>query len=133
MAEKRLTELANQIAADAQARTSHIQAELLEIEKQKVAKQAELDFAHLSLKRALKFQPKIGRDYQCPRCWINSEVRSALTAIPFEIQSEDLFGAAFAARRSLFPLIRFSMKKPRLVTGVCIWCGGSFRGLLSAV
>ena len=33
-------------------------------------------------KRLLKFQTKIGTEFQCPRCWIEHERRSSLRPVP---------------------------------------------------
>lgn len=58
------------------------EAQLLEIEKRKSEIEARLDKAKLAQKRLQDFRPRIGRDFQCPRCWVQNETRSALTAVP---------------------------------------------------
>lgn len=45
---------------------------------QKLEIEAQLDAAKLAQKRLLNFRPSLGRNFQCPRCWVRDDVRSAL-------------------------------------------------------
>lgn len=43
--------------------------------------------------RLLSYVPRIGPDFQCPRCWIEHERRSVLQAVPTNID-DDVFRCA---------------------------------------
>ena len=73
---------AEQISLKVQRRAQTIKARLDEIERQKAAIEAELYSTDSVLQRAVNFRPCIGRDFQCPRCWIRNEARSALHPFP---------------------------------------------------
>ena len=55
--------------------------EMAEVEKQKAKLNSQINTAKLASQRLLNFPIKVGVDYQCPRCWIANETRSALRAI----------------------------------------------------
>ena len=47
---------------------------------------------NVGLQRLHRFQPQIGEDFQCPRCWIEHERRSNLTPVSAgRAQREDFF------------------------------------------
>jgi hypothetical protein len=80
--EKEIHAAASQFATQTQGQIAKLEDELLEMEKHKAAKQAELQTARLAHKRLLNFKPKIGRDYQCSRCWIDREASGIMIAMP---------------------------------------------------
>src|ERR1700675_4038863 len=55
-----------------------LQTELREIERRKGEIEAKLHAADFAHKRSLNFRPRIGSDFQCPRCWVQNETRTAL-------------------------------------------------------
>lgn len=81
-AEMVLTNEAAKIAERLQSTARALEPELLEIEKRKIEIDATLHMAHLSRKRLLDLQVRLGTNFQCPRCWIEREARTALTPIP---------------------------------------------------
>lgn len=76
-----LIEEAQRVADGADNRARQFQAELDDIEAKKLAVDAALKRAKGEAERLLNYQPCIGRDFQCPRCWIRDEVRSSLFPI----------------------------------------------------
>src|SRR5687768_1343773 len=80
--ERVLLEEADYVASSIQGGARALEAELRELEVGKVQIDAKLHAANRSRQRLLGFQHRIGRDYQCPRCWIQNEARSALSPIP---------------------------------------------------
>ena len=77
-----LAEEAEYAARTVEGRSRQLETELREVEKRKAEIDTQLQAARSSQKRLLNYQPRIGRDYQCPRCWITNEIRSALSPIP---------------------------------------------------
>jgi hypothetical protein len=77
-----LTEEAEYVARTLQGGASALEAELRDIEKRKAEIDAKLHAARRSQKRLLNYQPRIGRDFQCPRCWVRDEVRTTLSPVP---------------------------------------------------
>ncbi len=69
-------------ADNMQRSTPALEAELREVEKRKIAIDAKLNAAKLAQKRLLDFRPRLGADFQCPRCWVQNETRSRLAPIP---------------------------------------------------
>jgi hypothetical protein len=87
---EQIRRLAAQLAEQAQNRTSRLEREICELVEQTAKKRAELTTANLAHKRLTNFQVWIESDYQCPRCWIEHETQSALTAIGGGTDTEDL-------------------------------------------
>jgi hypothetical protein len=81
-AEEHVTQLAEQLAAQSQSRARHLRAELLEAERKVSEIKAKLDAANLALKHLPSFQPMINGQFQCPRCWLDHELRSSLENKP---------------------------------------------------
>jgi len=80
---------ANELAQAAQHRAASLKREIVALEEQLAEKNAALQFSHEAHDRLLNFQPKIGSDYQCPRCWIEDDMRAALRAIPADANDKD--------------------------------------------
>jgi DNA repair exonuclease SbcCD ATPase subunit len=70
--------IAQQRAEESQARASYLQREILNLEAQTAQKKAALHAASLAHERLANYEPILGRDFQCPICWIEHETRSAL-------------------------------------------------------
>ena len=80
--EKALVSEAEQIASNMDSRARALEEELGEIEHRKMHVEAELNAAKLSHKRLPSFQARIGRNFQCPRCWVRDETRFKIRPIP---------------------------------------------------
>lgn len=81
--------IATQLAKEAEdlvsrldRKAAKLDAEYLEAEKRAANLKAERDAARLAPKRLADYTVKLGVNYQCPRCWIERETRSALSSIP---------------------------------------------------
>ncbi len=85
-----LKQIAQEVAEHAHARVSSLQAQLTEIEARKSEVSAKLASARLAPERLYNFKPEIGGKLQCPRCWIDNELRAALSPIPSNT-GNDLF------------------------------------------
>lgn len=77
-----LDRAANDLARHFQGRTATLERELAEIQTKKAALEAELQTAKRAHERLGTYRSQIGSNYQCPRCWIESEAQSALIAQP---------------------------------------------------
>jgi hypothetical protein len=86
-----IAQVAAELAQNAQGRVSRLQRELTEVEARKAEIEAQLKTASLLPERVFNFKPRIGADFQCPRCWIEHEKRSALTPMGGGTSSEDFF------------------------------------------
>ncbi len=89
--EKRLRQLASEIANRLQTQMFRLQSELDQVEKRKIELEAQLDTTRLAEKRYTDFPVTIGIDYACPQCWIEHGKRSALKAIDGGTDQFDLF------------------------------------------
>jgi transposase-like protein len=96
-----LKQIAQEVADHARARASSLQAQLTQIEAQKTAVSAKLASARLATERLYHFQPEIGGKLQCPRCWIDNELRTALSPIP-SITEDDRFRCHICQSEYLF-------------------------------
>ena len=76
-----LSEEATYQAERMQGPSPALEAQLREIERSKTDIEAQLDAAKRAHKRLLDYRPRIGVDFQCPRCWIQKEVKSALSPV----------------------------------------------------
>jgi len=64
------------------AKQSRLQIQLLELESRKADLEAQMRSADKAPERVLSFTPQIDGEYQCPRCWVEHELRSRLKPIP---------------------------------------------------
>ena len=90
MFEKTFREYAEEIANRVQSRASRLEREIFDLEKTAAKKKAELNSANAH-KRLANYQVQIGRDYQCPRCWIEREITASLRAIGGSTETEEFF------------------------------------------
>lgn len=86
-----IKQMATRFAVSLHGRTTQLQAELAEVEARKAKIQAQLDVARLSENRLMRFEPQVGRDFQCPRCWIENEKRSVLSPMKGGTRLEDFW------------------------------------------
>lgn len=77
IAQQRLSDLPTQ-----QRRVEQLKTELSEAE-------ARVESLKRVSERLKTFQPKIGSDYACPRCWIENEIASPLKPIDSDNKRED--------------------------------------------
>ena len=79
--EDELRKAAREIAEQAKARVTHLEREIIDLEKRLAEAKAKCDSARLAPQRLANYQVKLGADYQCPRCWIDSETLSLLRPV----------------------------------------------------
>ena len=77
-----IKQLAIQVANEVQERALRLKPELREMEQRKAQIEAELHAADLCRQRLSDFQPEIGGNLQCPRCWVARGVRSQFVPMP---------------------------------------------------
>jgi hypothetical protein len=80
--EKALTEEAQFIARAMEGRVQGLEQELREVEERKAELERQLRATRGSPNRLANYQPRIGQDFQCPRCWIENEFRVRLSTVP---------------------------------------------------
>ena len=98
-----LSRIAQEIAEAAQNRASALRREIVELEKQAAKKKAALDQSNFANDRLANFHVMIGADYQCPHCWIESGVRSALRPTGRGRDNEDVFACHAEGHEIFFP------------------------------
>ena len=74
-------EAAREIAEMIQQRITNLEREGQEIETRLRQINAQQQVARGLSERLLNFQPMRGSDYQCPRCWVEYEKRSAMRPV----------------------------------------------------
>ena len=79
-----LTEEAAEAVRGLQSQSRRWEAELLRLEKRKAEIEAKLEAARRAQQRFFDYRPRIGRGFQCPRCWIRNGVRATLAPVPDE-------------------------------------------------
>jgi len=80
---------ANEIAQAAQHRATTLKREIVGLEEQLAEKNAALQSSHEAHDRLLNFHPQVGSDYQCPRCWIEEDLRAILRAVAADANDTD--------------------------------------------
>jgi lysine 2,3-aminomutase len=63
-------------------RLEAVMAELAAIDQRVAEINAEIRQAKLARQRLLDFRPRLGSEFQCPRCWIQGDARATLEASP---------------------------------------------------
>lgn len=80
--EKALMAEAERITTNMQNRVRALEAEFADVERRDVYLEAELQAAQASRERSAKFTARIGRNYQCPSCWVRDGTNFAIRAVP---------------------------------------------------
>jgi hypothetical protein len=75
----RLLHAAAEMVERAEQRALALQEQIAEIKARKAQLKAEYEIAKRASQRLASFEVKIGSNFQCPHCWINSERRSVLS------------------------------------------------------
>ena len=83
-----LKQMALEIANHTLQRAQSLKPERLKIEKRLQEIEAVMDAAHLCHQRARDFSPDVGRNLQCPCCWILHEAKATLTPIPSDTKDD---------------------------------------------
>jgi hypothetical protein len=104
-----ISRLAQDIAQDLNSQTNAIQRALQQAEIRKAEIEAQLRTAAAAYDRLTRFAPKCGDDLQCPRCWIERETSSPLTAL------DDGSVGCSRCKLKLFPESSITVK--RITTG----------------
>lgn len=80
---------ANEIAQAAQHRAIALKREIVALEEQLAEKNAALESSHRAHDRLLSFHQTAGSDYQCPRCWIEDDMRAVLRPVQADAGNSD--------------------------------------------
>ena len=83
-----LIQLANDIATKREGRLLELKAELVKIEEKKSEIERSLHTARVALKRANDYDPILGSDFICPRCWVDDEARNLMSPKPSETKDD---------------------------------------------
>jgi hypothetical protein len=78
---QRVRERAAEILGRQQADARVAESVLRSIRRQQIELEATIHNVNLAQQRLVHFQPEIDGRLQCPRCWIENELRSSLTKI----------------------------------------------------
>jgi hypothetical protein len=76
-----IVEEAKETAGLLERQTDVLRHDLKKIEARKTELETQLTVAKLCYERIATFEPEIGGNLQCPRCWIYNNVRSTMQAI----------------------------------------------------
>ena len=87
---ERLETVAREIARRAQFRLAVLDREEFELDRRKAEIGTQRGNIRDAAQRALYFQPVIGADYQCPRCWVDHKKQSILQPVASQT-GHDLF------------------------------------------
>jgi hypothetical protein len=79
--ERELARIAQALATSLEGRQARLEQEIIDLQKETAKKQAALDAARIAPKRLTDFRVTLGRDFQCPYCWVEHGVRSSLRAV----------------------------------------------------
>ena len=90
-AESYLIRLATARAEERKSRKAELEEEKVDLERRLTEINALLDEANLSAKRVYSFEPVTGGELQCPKCWIDKEVKSPMRPKAGESADDDVF------------------------------------------
>ena len=79
---REITKFAAEIGRHAEQRSVYLKHELAELMARKAEIEAHLHSATVLEERLARFQPEISGSLQCPRCWVDREMRSSLIRAP---------------------------------------------------
>ena len=85
-AKTQLKQIAIQIANDHLETAESLKPEFHKIKTRLAQIEAQLDAAKLYHQRLPHFEPEIGGNLQCPRCWVLNETKTTLTPIPSDTE-----------------------------------------------
>lgn len=80
--------LADAAADRLKAKQARLRIQLSELESRKAHLEAQMRSADKAPERVLSFTPRIDGEYQCPRCWVEHELRSRLRPFPGDTSAE---------------------------------------------
>jgi hypothetical protein len=81
-AERVLYQALDRLERELQAKKPRVERELAHVEAERFRLLAERDAILRAPERRARFNPMLGRGYQCPSCWINSETASRMRELP---------------------------------------------------
>jgi DNA repair exonuclease SbcCD ATPase subunit len=64
--------------------------ELVELQQRKAQIKEEIRTINSAQKRLRAYRPAFGPNYQCPRCWVQQEIRASLHPIPSRTKDDIL-------------------------------------------
>lgn len=79
---KALVAEAERIAANVQHRVRALEVEFADLERRDIYLDAERVAAKAARERLGRFAARIGRNFQCPRCWVRDGARHTVRAVP---------------------------------------------------
>ena len=80
--EKALVAAAERIGSHVHSHVRTLEGDLEELAHRKARLEAELHAATTSCERLAHFQARIGRNYQCPKCWVRDGMNHTVRAVP---------------------------------------------------
>jgi hypothetical protein len=86
---KALVAKAEQIASTMQNRVRILEAARADLERSN-APEVDLQAANVLRERLANFEARIGRNYQCPRCWVRDGTNYTIRAVPSPNQDDVL-------------------------------------------
>lgn len=89
--ERRFRDLAAEIAQHYISYAVQLRQEREKLQAQLSDIEAKLATAYHTNQRLTSFQPRIGSNYSCPRCWMDSEMSSPLRPLEGGTQHEDFW------------------------------------------
>jgi hypothetical protein len=98
-----LRKYAQDFADKAQERLTRIEREIAKIEEKQARLLAQRNEMRSVPERALNFEPTLGPDYQCPRCWVDDETRATLRPVASERPRQDVFRCNRCRFEYIFP------------------------------
>jgi hypothetical protein len=101
---KFLTAEARYLVQTLQGQTAALQAELREIERRKGEIETQCSTAALAPERLRNYEPGSGANFECPRCWIQKEMRTPLRPVAVAVTaSDDIFRCPNCLAEFLIP------------------------------
>jgi hypothetical protein len=79
---REITKFAAEIGRNAEQRSVYLKHELKDITARKSELEAHLRSTTVLQERLARFQPETMEGLQCPRCWVDREMRSSLSKAP---------------------------------------------------
>lgn len=83
-----LTQIALEIANNTLERAKRLEPERDKIQTRLKIIEATIQSASLCHERRRNFVAQVGRDFQCPRCWVLDEAKATLTPVPSDTKND---------------------------------------------